>query len=300
MDVVLYRQNDVNFILNREKSSFAESFQKAHGPSICATGFRVKDAKKAYEEAVRRGARPHENSEMHTFPAIYGIGDSVVYFIDHYGTADIYKGDFDLVDSPDNKGYGFLRVDHMTNNVPKGEMDQWCQFYEDVFNFKDVRFFDIRGEKTGLVSKVMKSPCGKIIIPINEPTDTKSQIQEYLDEYGGSGIQHIALLTSDMIDSVQKLREGGMQFLETPDTYYELLPKRLPDITEDIDVLHKLGILADGDEEGYLLQIFTQNAIGPIFFEIIQRKKHDGFGEGNFQALFDSIELDQKRRGYLD
>ena len=162
-----------------------------------------------------------------------------------------------------------------------------------------IRFFDIKGQQTGLLSKAMRSPCNKITIPINEPTENKSQIQEYLDEYKGSGIQHVALLTPDIVKTVKQLKEQGIEFLHTPDTYYEAIPTRLPNVTEDLEVLKDLRILVDGDEEGYLLQIFTQNLIGPIFFEIIQRKHHEGFGEGNFQALFDSIEEDQRRRGYL-
>jgi 4-hydroxyphenylpyruvate dioxygenase len=178
-------------------------------------------------------------------------------------------------------------------------MQKWCDFYQDLFGFTERRYFDIRGQKTGLVSKVMRSPCGKITVPINEPTDAKSQIQEYLDEYHGSGIQHIALLTDDIVSTVDQLRRQGIEFLDVPDTYYEILPQRLPQITEDIERLKKLRILVDGDDKGYLLQIFTKNVIGPIFFEIIQRKGHDGFGEGNFQALFDAIERDQQARGYL-
>jgi 4-hydroxyphenylpyruvate dioxygenase len=196
-------------------------------------------------------------------------------------------------------GQGLEVIDHLTNNVPKGEMQQWCDFYEKIFNFREVRYFDIKGKATGLYSKVMRSPCNKIIIPINEPTGQKSQIQEYLDEYKGSGIQHIALLTNDIIKTVRGLRASGIEFLDTPDTYYEMIPKRLNGVTEDIGELHNLKILVDGDDEGYLLQIFSKTVIGPIFYEIIQRKNHSGFGEGNFQALFDSIEEDQRRRGYL-
>ncbi len=301
-EVYLYRQNRINFIINAEPGTFAAQFAQSHGPSICATGFRVKSAEKAFQEAVARGAKPiptEADSTSHSFPAIYGIGDSAVYFIDRYGD-DNYEQDFDyLVEDRQPKGLGLGLVDHLTNNVPQGEMDKWCEFYQKVFSFREVRYFDIRGEKTGLVSKVMKSPCDKIIIPINEPTDSKSQIQEYLDEYKGSGIQHLAMTTDDIIQVVRQLREQGVQFLETPATYYEMLPERLPQVTEDMGQLAELKILADGDEEGYLLQIFTQNQIGPIFYEIIQRKNHDGFGEGNFQALFDAIERDQRRRGYL-
>lgn len=298
-DVVLFQQNDIRFVINRDPNSFAESFRNAHGPSICATGFRVRDAKKAFDEAVRRGARPCPNPELHTFPAVYGIGDSLVYFIDRYGSNDVYAQDFNLKPATQDHHAHLQLVDHMTNNVPNGELKKWCDFYEKIFNFSEVRDFNIRGKQTGLYSKVMRSPCGKITIPINEPTEGKSQIQEYLDEYHGSGIQHVALLTSDMVQTVRLLQKSGIGFLDTPETYYDLLPKRLPNVKENQKDLRELRILADGDSEGYLLQIFTKNLIGPIFYEIIQRKGHDGFGEGNFQALFDAIEEDQRRRGYL-
>ncbi|MCB0363077.1 MAG: VOC family protein, partial [Bdellovibrionales bacterium] len=174
-----------------------------------------------------------------------------------------------------------------------------CDFYQKIFEFREVRYFDIKGEKTGLISKVMRSPCGKITIPINEPTDSQSQIQEYLEEYHGSGIQHLAFLTENIVESIRHLRGSGINFLDVPDTYYEVLKDRVPNVKEDIGILSNLKVLVDGDQEGYLLQMFTQNLVGPIFFEIIQRKNHFGFGEGNFQALFDAIERDQKRRGYL-
>ncbi len=300
--VSLWTQGRIHFVLNNEPDSFAEVFRQAHGPCACATGFRVKDAKKAFDEAVRRGARPFTQSKHHSFPAIYGIGDSAVYFVDQYNHEDVfsvYHNDFDLTDAAKNPGVGLEVVDHLTNNVPAGEMQKWCDFYEKIFNFRETRYFDIHGKSTGLASKVMRSPCGKIVIPINEPAEGRNQIQEYLDEYHGSGIQHIALLTSDIVDTIRKLRKNGVEFMDTPETYYDLLPKRVPNITEDLDVLRKERILVDGSEEGYLLQIFSKNVIGPIFYEIIQRKNEEGFGEGNFQALFDSIEEDQRRRGYL-
>ena len=214
-NVELFRQNSVNFILNREKDSFAQSFREAHGPSVCATGFRVKDAESALKQAVERGARPVDSNPHHSFPSIYGIGDSVVYFIDQYKKGSIYDEDFEFIDSKDQKGCGLQIIDHMTNNVPQGDMQKWCSFYEGIFNFKEKRFFDIQGKATGLVSKVMRSPCGKITIPINEPTDKKSQIQEYLDEYKGSGIQHIAFLTSDIVSTVRQLRSEGIEFLHS-------------------------------------------------------------------------------------
>jgi 4-hydroxyphenylpyruvate dioxygenase len=302
-NVTLYRQNDINFLLNEDSEGFAAEFAQSHGPSVCSTGFRVKDAEKAFKTAVERGAKPYteEGQKTLAYPTIYGIGDSLVYFVDQYGDkGDAYSAAFDYTTEDRNpKGFGYLLIDHMTNNVPKGELDLWAKFYEDVFNFREIRFFDIKGSATGLLSRAMRSPCEKITIPINEPTEDKSQIQEYLDEYKGSGIQHIALLTEDICSSVKEVKERGIPTLDVPDTYYEVLQDRVPNITEDLNTLKNLRLLADGDEEGYLLQIFSQNVIGPVFYEFIQRKNHWGFGEGNFQALFEAIERDQKRRGVL-
>ena len=301
--ITLYRQNEINFLLNEEDTGFASSFAKAHGPCVCSSGFRVKDAKKALETAVKRGAKAYleEREKTLAWPAMYGVGDSLIYFIDQYeDKGNIYDSEFEFTTKHTKpRGHGFLLIDHMTNNVPKGELDLLAKFYEDVFNFKEIRFFDIKGEATGLLSRAMRSPCGKITIPINEPTDDKSQIQEYLDEYKGSGIQHIALLSEDIRESVAKTKEKGIASLEVPETYYEVLHERVPNITEDHEDLKKLMILADGDEEGYLLQTFSQNVIGPVFYEFIQRKNHWGFGEGNFQALFEAMERDQRRRGVL-
>ncbi len=302
-NVTLFRQNDVNFLLNEESGTFAADFAKAHGPCVCSTGFRVKNADEAFKVAVERGAKPYTEDGPKTmqWPTIYGIGDSLVYFIDQYGDkGNPYDAEFEYMSEDRNpKGYGFTVVDHMTNNVPKGELDLWAKFYEDVFNFREIRFFDIKGSTTGLLSRAMRSPCGKITIPINEPTEDKSQIQEYLDEYKGSGIQHIALLTEDICASVKSVKSNDIPTLDVPDTYYEVLQDRVPNITEDMTTLKNLRLLADGDDEGYLLQIFSQNVIGPVFYEFIQRKNHWGFGEGNFQALFEAIERDQKRRGVL-
>jgi 4-hydroxyphenylpyruvate dioxygenase len=301
--MTLYRQNEINFLLNEEKDLFAGKFQKVHGPSVSSTGFRVFNAKKAFDQSVERGAKPFtdENQKSLPWPTIYGIGDSLIYFVDEYGDkGNIYDSEFDyIVDDIHPKGHGFLLIDHLTNNVPKGDLNKWAQFYENVFNFKEIRFFDIKGSATGLLSRAMRSPCGKITIPINEPTDDKSQIQEYINEYKGSGIQHIALSCDDICSSVKKVKDVGIPTLDVPDTYYEMLSDRVPHITEDMNTLKSLRILADGDEEGYLLQIFTQNTIGPIFYEFIQRKNHGGFGDGNFQALFEAIERDQRRRGVL-
>lgn len=301
----LYRQNDVNFVINSDPESFAAQFKKSHGPSASATGFRVANAKEAYVQAIERGAKPYGDENMKSgwtgLPAIYGIGDSLVYFVDKYGDrGEIYDDWNWLTEDHRPIGKGLKIIDHMTNNVPKGEMQKWCDFYTNIFGFQERRYFDIKGKSTGLLSKVMKSPCNKFSIPINEPSDSKSQIQEYLDEYKGSGIQHIALLTNDIVGSVDSLMRDGIDFLAAPvDSYYKAIPTRLPNMREDIPPLQKLGILADGDDKGYLLQIFTKNQVGPIFIEIIQRKGHDGFGDGNFQALFDAMEEDQRQRGVL-
>jgi len=303
--IKLYRQGDINFILNTEPGTFAANFAQTHGPSAAATGFRVGDATKAFEVAVARGARAYdgnENSRGATpFLAIYGIGDSLVYFIDEKNHNQLYSQIFGLKDnSVRPMGVGLKIIDHFTNNVPVGEMQKWCDFYEKVFNFREARYFDIKGKSTGLISKVMRSPCSKFSVPINEPSDPKSQIQEYLDDYKGSGIQHIAMITDEIIPTLETLKKNQLMFLNAPPhTYYTQLKDRLPQVSEDVARLEKNAILVDGDHDGYLLQIFTKNVIGPIFYEVIQRKGHDGFGNGNFQALFDAIEADQKARGYL-
>lgn len=300
----LYRQGRISFILNYESNSFAENFALKHGPSICSMAFKVQDATVALKLVQSRGARVYEGKEgkkLANIPAIYGIGDSLIYFLDEKNKTDVYekifKLSFPLVEP---KGFGMTNVDHFTNNVPKGEMDKWCDFYSHIFNFKNVRYFDIKGKQTGLLSKVMRSPCGTFSIPINEPTEGKSQIQEYLEEYKGSGIQHLALITNDILSTLEVSKNQKLEYLTPPPrSYYELLKDRLPIVTEEVKKLEDNAVLVDGDHDGYLLQIFTKNVIGPIFFEIIQRKNHFGFGEGNFQALFDAIERDQKLRGYL-
>ena len=306
-DVVLYRQGEINFIINHEPGCFARAFARIHGPSICAFGIRVADAHQAYQYAIAQQAKPYvgEAGPMElNLPAIRGIGGSLIYLIDRYGEQSIYDIDFiPLADScPNPVGLGLQYIDHLTHNVHPGRMDQWASFYERIFNFKQIRYFDIDGATTGLISRAMTSPCGKIRIPINEPKDNKSQIQEYLDAYHGEGIQHIALGADDIYQSVEQLISNGVGLLDIPDTYYEAIDQRIPGHREDIARLQKSRILIDGDVaqgQGLLLQIFTETVIGPIFFEIIQRKGNEGFGEGNFQALFDSIEADQRRRGVL-
>ncbi len=314
-DVRLYRQGEINFIVNAEPGSFAQAFARVHGPSICAMAFRVKDAAVAYRTAVEQGAwgvEAHPGPMELSIPAIKGIGDSLIYLVDRYPGAPANAGspvsiyDIDFMPFPGvdqhPRGAGLTSIDHLTHNVHRGRMDEWASFYERLFNFREVRYFDIEGKLTGLRSKAMTSPCGRIRIPINESADDRSQIQEYLVAYHGEGIQHVALGTADIHATVERLRAAGVDFQDTPDTYYELLAERLPGHTEDPARLKANRVLVDGApaKGEMLLQIFTRTVIGPIFFEIIQRKGNEGFGEGNFRALFESIELDQIRRGVLD
>ena len=305
-DVTLYRQGDVNFIVNAEPGSHGATFAKAHGPSACAMGFRVRDAGFAFKRALELGAEPHEAAvgpmELN-IPAIKGIGGSVIYLVDRYGERSIYDVDFVPTDPKlgfEHAGAGMTYLDHVTHNVYRGNMEKWAGFYEKLFNFREIRYFDIEGKVTGLKSKAMTSPDGKIRIPINESSDDKSQIAEYLDHYKGEGIQHIALGVKDIYETVETLNAKGVAFQDTIDTYFDLIDQRLPGHGENVQRLRADRILIDGaEEQGLLLQIFTQNAIGPIFFELIQRKGNEGFGEGNFKALFESIELDQIRRGVI-
>ncbi len=307
-NVTLYRQNDVNFIVNAEPDSHGARFARAHGPSACAMAFRVRDAGRAYALALANGAKPFEGKvgpmELN-IPAIEGIGGSLIYFVDRYAPGGVSIYDIDFVPTDRALGFrhagtGLIDIDHVTHNVYRGNMNLWAGFYEKLFNFREIKYFDIEGKLTGLKSRAMTSPCGKIRIPINESADDKSQIAEYLDEYKGEGIQHIALSSEDIYASVEALRALGVAFQSTIETYFEGIDKRVPGHGEDIERLKRNQILIDGGPNaGLLLQIFTQNAIGPIFFEIIQRKGNQGFGEGNFRALFESIELDQIRRGVL-
>ena len=304
-DVILYQQGDCQFVINQEKESFAENFMKQrHSPCVCSIAFRVDiPAEQALEIAVSRGAKAVELDSSHSFPAIYGVGGSLIYFIDDYKKGDNHWTKNFSFQSKAIEDPNLLLIDHLTNNVSSGDMDLWCDFYSKIFGFTERRYFDIKGMKTGLLSKVMKSACDSISIPINEPSPDekgkKSQIQEYLDEYHGAGIQHIALLTKRIVPTIEHLKQKGLLFLDTPSTYYDMLKERLPIIKEEVKDLERNQILADGDKETYLLQIFTKNVIGPIFFEVIERHGHEGFGEGNFQALFDAIERDQMKRGYL-
>ncbi len=305
MPIDYWSQGDIHFLVNLTPGSFADAFQNAHGPCISAMGWRVDNAFEAHRIALSRGARDgrgdyHRNGER--VPAIYGIGDSLIYFIDDRGTPEDRYGrmGFRPLETPElSPGCGFTVIDHLTNNVPRGTMATWSQFYRDVFGFTEVRYFDIKGVKTGLTSYALRSPDGSFCIPINEGTDSKSQIDEYLREYRGPGIQHLAFLTDDIVASLRTLQGSSIQTLDIDAEYYRTVFDRVPNVTEDPETLEALNILVDGDDEGYLLQIFTKNLLGPIFVEIIQRKNHLSFGEGNFGALFRSIERDQEQRGVI-
>ena len=302
-DVSLFRQGGINFVVNGEPGSFAQAFARIHGPSVCAMAFRIADAGRAYANAVEQGAKPVTGRigpmELN-IPAIEGIGGSLLYLVDRHGDDTIYDVDFVASGEAAPSDRGLTTVDHVTHNVHRGRMDRWAEFYETLFNFREIRRFDIRGQQTGLKSRAMTSPCGKIRIPINESSDEKSQIAEYLEAYRGEGIQHIALGAADIFETVEGLAAAGTRFQDTPATYFEAIDARLPGHGEDVARLAQNKILIDGGAyDGFLLQIFTDNVIGPIFFEIIQRKGNEGFGEGNFQALFESMERDQVRRGVL-
>lgn len=298
-DIVHFRQNAIHFLLNGEREGHSAEFARAHGPAISAMGWLVDDAEAALATAVARGAEavPADRKD-HAWPAVWGIGGSVLYFIEIH--ADIYARDFVPLDQPIvQKDKGFLVVDHLTNNVPIGGRDRWASFYKDIFGFTEVRYFDIQGAKTGLTSYALRSPDGSFCIPINQPKDDKDQIAEYLREYRGPGVQHLAFLTDDILASLDALRGSGIETLEIDDAYYAEVFDRVPGVREDRARIREHQVLVDGDEDGYLLQIFTRNLIGPIFIEIIQRAEHLGFGEGNFGALFRSLEKDQERRGVL-
>jgi 4-hydroxyphenylpyruvate dioxygenase len=312
-DVVLYRQGGINFIVNREPKSAAWYFAAEHGPSACGLAFRVKDSHKAYERALELGAQPvfMPTGPMELrLPAVKGIGGAPLYLIDRFeeGKA-IYDIDFDFLPGVDRhpRGHGLTRVDHLTHNVYRGRMAYWAGFYEKLFNFREMRYFDIKGDYTGLTSKAMTAPDGQIRIPLNEEASkTTGQIEEFLMKFNGEGIQHIALHTDDIFASVDALQLAGIPVLSAPsDTYYRMLGERLPGHGENVAELQARGILMDGavDASGarprLLLQIFSETLLGPVFFEFIQRKGDDGFGEGNFKALFESLERDQLARGVI-
>jgi 4-hydroxyphenylpyruvate dioxygenase len=310
-NVHLWRQGGINLITNYEPNTPSAFYAEEHGPSACAMAFRVKDARQAYQRALDLGAQPIDVpvSPMELkLPAIKGIGGAILYLIDrHDERATLYDIDFEFLEDVDKNpvGCGFYEIDHLTHNVYRGRMDYWAGYYEKLFNFREIRFFDIKGEHTGLQSKAMSAPDGKIRIPLNEEAGGNGQIEEYLMAYNGEGIQHIAFICDDIMACWDRLKKIGLPFMSPPpDTYYEMLEERLPGHGENIDELKSRGILLDGSTEGgeprLLLQIFSENLVGPIFFEFIQRKKDEGFGEGNFKALFESMERDQIRRGVLE
>ena len=308
--VDLWRQGDINFIINYEVGSPAYFYAREHGPSACGMAFRVKNAKQAYQRALDQGAQPIDipagPMEL-KLPAIRGIGGAILYLIDRYEEgSSIYDIDFEYLPGVERRpaGCGFQVIDHLTHNVYRGRMDYWAKYYEDLFNFREIRFFDIKGEHTGLRSRAMTAPDGKIRIPLNEEAGGNGQIEEYLLKYNGEGIQHIAFACDDLLACWDRLQARGVPFMTAPpDTYYEMLEERLPGHGEPVDELKSRGILLDGSTAGehprLLLQIFSETLVGPIFLEFIQRKEDEGFGEGNFQALFESMERDQLRRGVL-
>ena len=310
-DVSLYRQGAINFIINNEPKSPAAYFAAEHGPSACAMAFRVRDSHKAYARALELGAQPVDvpTGPMELrLPAIKGIGGAPLYLIDRFEEGrSIYDIDFEFVDGVDRhpRGHGLRLIDHLTHNVYRGRMTYWAGFYEKLFNFKEIRYFDIKGEYTGLTSKAMTAPDGKIRIPLNEEASrTTGQIEEFLMKFNGEGIQHIALLTDDLLKSVDSLRGAGVPLMSAPPaTYYRMLDQRLPGHGERPAELQSRGILLDGSTGGgkarLLLQIFSNTLLGPVFFEFIQRKGDEGFGEGNFKALFESLERDQLERGVI-
>ena len=310
-DVVLYRQGEINFIVNREPKSAAAYFAAEHGPSACGLAFRVKDSHQAYARALALGAQPIEipTGPMELrLPAIKGIGGAPLYLIDRFEDGrSIYDIDFEFIEGAPRRpvGHGLKLVDHLTHNVYRGRMGFWAAFYERLFNFREIRYFDIAGEYTGLTSKAMTAPDGRIRIPLNEESGKGSgQIEEFLMQFNGEGIQHVALLTDDLLATIDSLQLAGVPLMSAPnDVYYEMLEERLPGHGQPIAELKTRGILLDGSTAGgerrLLLQIFSQTVLGPVFFEFIQRQGDDGFGEGNFKALFQSIERDQVRRGVI-
>ncbi len=305
--IELWQQGDVSYLINIEPGSHAAGFIAEHGPCAPSMGWRVIDAQHAFDHAVKMGAKPYEgDGKAMDVPAIYGIGGSLIYFIDQYFDTSAYNDEFDWISNAHPKGVGFYYLDHLTHNVFKGNMDVWFKFYGDLFNFREIRFFDIQGKHSGLYSRALTSPCGKIRIPINEDRGEKGQIVAYLEKYKGEGIQHIAVGTEDIYASVDQIAARGLKFMPGPnEAYYDMSYDRVKDHEEPKDKMMKHGILIDGEgvlgggETRILLQIFSKTVIGPIFFEFIQRKGDDGFGEGNFKALFESIEREQIENGEL-
>ncbi|NQY24662.1 MAG: 4-hydroxyphenylpyruvate dioxygenase [Campylobacteraceae bacterium] len=301
-DILHFSQNKIHFLLNKEKAGFSAQFTKTHGPAISSMGWRVKNAQFAYDEAVRRGAKPANETDF-PYPAIYGIGNSLIYFIEAYeGENTIWDKDFEALENPVvQKDKGFIEIDHLTNNVYQGTMEKWADFYKNVFGFTEVRYFDIKGVKTALISYALASPCGTFCIPINEGKGSKNnQIDEYLDMYDGPGVQHLAFRTNDLVASCDSLDASHIDTLDIIPEYYDTIWDRVPWVKEDRKRIQHHQILVDSQAKNtYLLQIFTKNLFGPIFIEMIQREDDKGFGEGNFTALFESIEREQEKRGVL-
>ncbi len=306
LDAYLYQQSQIKIIINHTENSFSREFEKKHGPCVSAMGWKVSNSQEALKTSIARGAEAAERQDYlldngEKVPAILGIGDSLIYFTDDNKTDNtLSKYGFIKLDKPEvvePKGFEF--IDHLTNNVEQGGMETWSNFYKSIFGFTEIKYFDIRGAKTGLLSYALQSPCQSFCIPINEGTEEKSQINEYLREYKGAGVQHIAFSTNNILKSLDLMENTGIETLDIDDEYYAEVYDRVPGVTEDREHIRRHNVLIDGDKEGYLLQIFTKNIIGPIFIEIIQRKNHYSFGEGNFGALFRSIERDQMKRGYL-
>ncbi|MGL4883034.1 MAG: 4-hydroxyphenylpyruvate dioxygenase, partial [Waterburya sp.] len=302
-NILLLEQGEIKFLINAQPQTAAEAFEAIHGSGICGMSFRVADSKYALATAIERGATAASNND-YNLPAIEGVGGSKIYLIDQQTSESFFAQNFEPTGQAPLNPPIIDYIDHLTHNVFRGNMEAWGRFYEQVFNFREIRYFDIQGKHTALRSKAIISPCGKIRIPLNESQDELSQIAEFLERYNGEGIQHLALGCRDIYNVVSQVKAAGIVFQQTPDTYYDLIPKRLPKHQEDVAALQAMSILIDGndsqwEDEGILLQIFTQEIIGPIFFELIERKGNPGFGEGNFQALFESIELDQIRRGVL-
>lgn len=293
-EVDRFSQNDIELLLSREPRGHAAGFRAAHGPSISALGFRVRDPEAAVAEAMKRGAKRYDDLRTLDAPAILGIGGALIYFVDERWT-DAFAPHPAPIAVPQK---GFSRIDHLTNNVEAGRLGMWADHYKNIFGFTEIRAFDINGARTGLYSYALLSPCGTFAIPINEGKESASQIEEYLREYHGAGVQHLAFLTEDILSSIDALG-GAIPMLDIDKDYYEDVFTRVPNVREDAQAIRARNVLVDGDREGYLLQIFTQNLVGPIFIELIQRRNHRSFGEGNFGALFRSIERDQERRGVL-
>jgi len=304
-EVELWQQGDVSYLLNAEPDTHAAHYMKAHGPCAASMGWRVVDAQHAFNHAVKQGARPYEGQgKVMDAPAIFGIGGSLIYFFDQYYDQSVYNDEFDWITFAHPHGVGFFYLDHLTHNVFKGNMDVWFRFYRDLFNFKEIRFFDIQGKYTGLYSRALTSPCGRIRIPVNEDRGETGQIVNYLKKYNGEGIQHIAVGSQDLYGSVEAIHDRGVAFMpRPPDIYYDMSYDRVKGHKEPVERMKTHGILIDGEgvlhggETKILLQIFSKTMIGPIFFEFIQRKGDDGFGEGNFKALFESIEAEDIANG---